>query len=180
MTAARTLVLMRHAKAEGHADADDLRALAPSGRRQASAAGAAMAADGLRFDAALVSAAVRTRQTWELVAQNLTGAPTPEVREDLYDATARNALEVLRHVDDGVATLLVLGHEPVMSSLALLLAGPGSQHLHEVRAGVPTATRCVLTVPRSWADLAPQSAVLTAVVRTAADSWSDSDSCSDS
>ena len=55
MTSPRTLVLMRHAKAEGHASADELRVLAPSGRRQATAAGAAMAADGLRFDAALVS-----------------------------------------------------------------------------------------------------------------------------
>ncbi|WP_233251612.1 SixA phosphatase family protein [Serinibacter arcticus] len=170
MTSPRTLVLMRHAKAEGHASADELRVLAPSGRRQATAAGAAMAADGLRFDAALVSSAVRTRQTWELVAERLSGAPTAEVRDDLYDATARTALEVLRHVEDGVATLLVVGHEPVMSSLALLLAGPGSEHLHEVRAGVPTATRCILAVPSSWADLAPRSAVLTAVVRTAADS----------
>lgn len=169
MTSPRTLVLMRHAKAESHADADERRVLAPAGRRQASAAGAAMAADGLRLDAALVSSAARTRQTWELLAHELPDAPDAEIRQDLYEATPHSVLEVLRRVDDAVGTLLVVGHEPVVSSLALLLAGPGSSHLHDVRAGVPTATRCVLTVPSGWAELAPRSAVLDAVVRPSAD-----------
>lgn len=177
---ARTLVLMRHAKAEAFAASDQERPLAPAGRRQAVAAGESLAAAGLQPDAALVSSAVRTRQTWELLASRLGRAPLPEVRDDLYDATARTALDVLRTVDDAVVTLLVVGHEPVMSSLSLLLAaggdrreGPGDVELAgdlgQVRLGIPTATRCVLTLDGDWSDLAPGGAVLRSLDRTPTD-----------
>ncbi|PWD49541.1 phosphohistidine phosphatase [Serinibacter arcticus] len=166
MTEPRTLVLLRHAKAEGFAGSDEARPLAVAGRRQATAVGQALQASGPVPDAALVSSAVRTRQTWELLASGLTAPPEPELLDDLYDATARSALDLVRHVEPDVRTLLVVGHEPVMSSLALLLAGPGSIDLHQVSAGIPTATRCVLTLEGPWAELGRQGAALTAVVRT--------------
>ena len=166
MSQQRTLVLMRHAKAEAFAGSDEARPLAVTGRLQAAAAGEEINADGPRPDLVLVSSALRTRQTWELLAGRLDAAPASQLREDLYDASARSALDIIRLVEAEVGTLMVVGHEPVMSSLALMLAGPGSVGIEQVRLGVPTATRCILTVPTSWADLGRDGAVLTDVRRT--------------
>ena len=41
----------------------------------------------------------------------------------LYDATPGIVIEEINTVSDAVATLLVVGHEPTMSALALGLAG---------------------------------------------------------
>src|SRR4051794_39743100 len=89
---ARRLVLLRHAKAETPGDTPDVqRQLTDKGRADATAAGAWLAAEGLRPDLVLCSPAIRTRQTWHGVAMWLgeadpTGA-APDVRYEqrLYD-----------------------------------------------------------------------------------------------
>ncbi|GMA31049.1 phosphohistidine phosphatase [Litorihabitans aurantiacus] len=168
----RTLVLMRHASAQPWADADGSdhdRELTSAGLRQAAAAGRALAGRGFSPDLVLVSSAVRTRQTWEQVAAGLPRHGDVEVRDDLYDADAGDVAGLLTEVDDAVATVLVIGHEPVISSLARRLASAGSSAAHLVAAGVPTATRCVLEVDSPWSDLAPRGADLVAVDRTPTD-----------
>ena len=68
----------------------------------------------------------------------------------------------MQGVSDDVRTLLVVGHEPTVSQLAAGLAGPDSDEttLTRVRAGVPTASRSLLTVQTGWADLAAGGATL--------------------
>ena len=61
----RTLVILRHAKAERPAElADADRPLTQRGHADAAAAGAWLAARGYRPDLVLCSPAKRTRQTW--------------------------------------------------------------------------------------------------------------------
>ena len=61
------LILMRHAQAEASAPSggDEARPLSAAGRAEALLMGRALAERGLKPDLALVSTAVRTRQTWE-------------------------------------------------------------------------------------------------------------------
>ena len=61
------LILMRHAQAESSAPSggDEARPLSAAGRAEALLMGRALAERGLKPDLALVSTAVRTRQTWE-------------------------------------------------------------------------------------------------------------------
>lgn len=159
----RTLVLLRHAKAE-HPErvADIQRPLSLVGRRQSGRVGVALAADGRVPDLVLCSSSVRTRQTWELARSTL-GA-TPEVRfvEGIYYAGERELLALVQTVPDDVRTLLVVGHEPTMSHLAVGLAGPDSDPttLARVRVGVPTASWSLLDVPSGWADLTSRGASL--------------------
>ncbi|WP_199421830.1 SixA phosphatase family protein [Actinotalea solisilvae] len=163
------LVLLRHAKAEPDAPTDALRPLALTGRRQAGQVGASLASSGLVPDLALVSSAVRTRQTWDLVRSALGGPePEAEVSDRLYEAGTSDVLDMVRAVDPRVATLLVVGHEPTMSSLAATLAGPGSDDaaVATVRTGLSTGAYAVLEVP-DWAGLEPRGATLTAAVRPA-------------
>lgn len=169
----RRLVLLRHAKAEPAGRTPDaLRPLALAGRRQCFQVGAGLAASGLLPEHVLVSSAVRTRQTWDLVRTALGDVPEPEVdiSDAVYDAHAGSILDLVRAVDDRVATLLVVGHEPTMSSAASVLARvdheASAAHLAGVRSGLPTAGYAVLEVS-TWAELGRGTAVLMDVVRPA-------------
>lgn len=168
----RRLVLLRHAKAEpGGSTPDALRPLALAGRRQCFQVGAGLAASGLLPEHVLVSSAVRTRQTWDLVRTALGDVPDPEVdvSDAVYDAHTGDILDLVRAVDDRVVTLLVVGHEPTMSAAASLLARADdalSAHLATVRTGLPTAGYAVLEVG-SWAELDRGTAALVDVVRPA-------------
>lgn len=167
----RRLVLLRHAKAEPHGGvADELRPLAVLGRRQSGDVGVRLATSGLVPEVVLVSSAVRTRQTWELVRAALGDAPAPEVlvTDDLYEAGPRDVLALLHGVDERVASVLVVGHEPTMSTLAVLLADPTPPvgELATLHHGLPTAGYAVLA-PQAWAGLDRAGARLLEVARPA-------------
>lgn len=163
----RRLVLLRHAKAEA-GGVDEQRPLALAGRRQCPAVGAGLVDRGLLPGRVLVSSAVRTRQTWDLVRGSL-GEVDAEVRitERLYLAGAEEVLALVGEVPDDVTTVLVVGHEPTMSATAAVLARTGADlGPQDVRTGLPTAGYAVVQLP-SWADVAPGSGTLLEVVRPA-------------
>lgn len=164
---ARTLVLLRHAKAEPEADLGDARRpLATRGRKQAAALGPRLAEVTGTVDVALVSSALRTTETFKLVSQQLR-VRTHEIREDLYEAGPRQVLAMLQELDAGTATVLVVGHEPTMSHLAYLLHDTQDDLARQVSLGIPTAAACVIEVPTPWADLDRSTAHLTQLVRPA-------------
>lgn len=165
-SAGRRLVLLRHAQAEHHGGlSDEMRTLHPSGRRQAAHVGHHLAAAGVVPDLVICSIAVRTRQTWELVASALGARPPVEYSEDLYGSGISGTLEIVTGIPKEARTVLVVGHEPVMSGVAYVLAGPGSDSaaVARVRVGVPTGTYSVLEVDRPWDRLERGSATLTTV-----------------
>ncbi|HTW16921.1 MAG TPA: histidine phosphatase family protein [Nocardioides sp.] len=152
----RTLVVMRHAKAEQDGATDFERRLAERGERDAHAAGAWLAGQGVAPDLALVSAAVRTHQTWESLAEGAGwDVELASYDESLYAAGPESALDVIREVDDAVRTLVVVGHNPTMAYLAQLLDdGDGDQDASaEMVAGYPTGATTVFAVEGDWSDL---------------------------
>jgi phosphohistidine phosphatase len=116
-------------------------------------------------DLTLCSTAERARRTWELAAAQWD--TPPPVRHDprLYGADAPELLQVVREVPDEVATLLLVGHNPGLEELVLELAGDDlDDALAAVRTKFPTSAIAVLDWHgRSWKDLAPGAALLTAV-----------------
>ena len=168
----RRLVLLRHAQAEHtRGVADELRPLTVVGRRQCADIGARLVASGLVPEHVLVSSAVRAHQTWELVRNALGDVPDPEVdvNDRVYDARPSDVTELVRALDDRIATVLVVGHEPTMSGVAAVLASrttSPADHLARVHGGLSTGSFAVLGV-MSWADLGPGAADLLAVVRPA-------------
>ena len=167
----RRLVLLRHAKAEPGGVADELRRLTAVGTRQAAAVGARLR-DGLVPELALVSSAVRTRETWEHLRAALGDEPEPEVvvSDALYGAHHLEVVDLLRAVDDRVRTVLVVGHEPAMSATAAHLTGEGeAAHVAQVRSGLSTAAFAVLELPGPWSELDRRGAALRDVVRPAWD-----------
>ncbi|MFF8012087.1 histidine phosphatase family protein [Streptomyces sp. NPDC007929] len=162
----RRLVLLRHAKAAWPLDvADHERPLAPRGRRDAPAAGRALAAADLLPDLALCSTALRARRTWDLAAAEW-GTPPP-VRHDrrLYAAGPSGLLAVVHEVPAEVETLLLVGHNPGLEELVLALAADGlDDTLEQVRTKFPTSAIAVLSWHgTAWRSLAPRTALLTSV-----------------
>lgn len=155
----RTLILLRHAKSDyPPGAADHERPLASRGIREAGLAGDWLRAHAPAVDAVLCSTATRTRETY---ARTALDAPVRYV-DDLYDATPGTVIATINTVADDVDTLLVIGHEPAMSSVALGLAGPGTDATvaQRISEKYPTSGIAVLQVAGSWADLELGSAAL--------------------
>ncbi len=160
----RRLVVMRHAKAEQDGPTDFERPLASRGRGDASAAGAWLAAQDVSPDHALVSAALRTQQTWESVAAGAGWSLTPDLDRGLYAAGPESALDLLRLVPDSASVLVVIGHNPTMAVLAQVLDdGTGDAGVSASMAGdFPTSAVAVYSYDGSWADLGEGTARLEA------------------
>lgn len=148
----RTVVLLRHAKADWPQVPDHERPLAERGRKDAPAVGRRFDADGLALDLALCSTAARTRETWKLVAHELTHRPRTVYEERIYDAGLGDLLALLTETPDDIGSLILIGHNPGMHALADALAGSADPDARARmnRAGFPTAAFAVLTFSGSW------------------------------
>lgn len=155
--AAHCLVVMRHAKAEDSGPSDAERALAERGHRQAQATGRWLAEQGVVPDAALVSSARRTQETWRSLCDGAGfDAAVAAIEPGLYSAGPDSALDLVRLVDEDVTTLLVVGHNPTMEMVAMML-DDGAGEL-DPSAGYPTAALTVFELSGRWADLGHQGA----------------------
>ncbi|CAI9414851.1 SixA phosphatase family protein [Nocardioides sp. T2.26MG-1] len=161
-SSSRAIALLRHTKAEQHGPTDFDRPLADRGHRDAAAVGSWLAAEGFEPDHAIVSAALRTLETWASVAGAADWDLDPELDRGLYAAGPDTALDLVREVGDDVRRLLVIGHNPTIAVLAQLLDdGDGDPDLaEEMLAGYPTGAVAVFEHDGSWADLAEGTARL--------------------
>lgn len=159
----RTLILLRHGKADYPGDARDYdRPLADRGESDAAAAGLWLRGHLPPIDACLCSSSLRTRQT--LAA---TGIVTPaRYADEIYEASPGEVLAEIRRTSPEVWTLLVVGHSPGMPGLATRLAGRATDAAAagQLTSHFPTSAMAVLRLPpgREWNDLAPGDATLTA------------------
>jgi phosphohistidine phosphatase len=157
----RTLVLLRHAKAanpEGVADHD--RPLTARGHADASAAGAWLTSRNLRPQRVLCSPSRRTRETWHSVRVALGDAgvaPDLVLSPELYSAGTIAMLELIRATSPDIGVLMVVGHNPTVSMVSVLL-DPGT----EVEEGLRTAGIAVHVVDGEWTDFGPDQAPLSA------------------
>ena len=161
-TSSRLIALMRHTKAEQHGPSDFDRPLADRGHRDAAAAGRWLADAGFEPDHAIVSAALRTRETWQAVAASAGWDLEAELDRGFYAAGPETALDLARLVDDGVRRLLLVGHNPTVAVLAQLLddGDADPQLVGQLLAGYPTGAVAVFEYAGAWADLAEGTARL--------------------
>ncbi|MDO5727904.1 MAG: histidine phosphatase family protein [Bowdeniella nasicola] len=161
------LVLLRHAKAEPIGElGDHLRAVSAPGRQQARALGPMIRTHCGEVDTVLVSSALRTKETYRLLAA--ADEPWPDGRslDAIYDAGPRELIALLgQEISEDTATVMVVGHEPTMSSLAHMLHDSRDELGAQIRLGIHTATACILQVPVAWDALDRNTCHLTAVVR---------------
>ena len=115
----------------------------------------------------LASPAVRVVETVGVVAAGY-GAPIdPAWDRRVYLASSAMLLDVVRETPGDAGRLLLVGHNPGLEDLVLLLVPHGGGALREeVEEKYPTATLAELTFDiDDWADAAPGRATLTRFVR---------------
>lgn len=157
----RRLLLLRHAKSSwadpGTRDHD--RPLNDRGRGAAPLVGDYLRREGLVPELVLCSSARRTRET--LARLDLPDSVAVVVEPDLYLAHPETVLDLVRAVDDAVATLMVVGHNPTTHEVALdLTAGGDPDAIARLGQKYPTGALAVLAVPGAWADVASATATL--------------------
>ena len=172
----RTLLLFRHAKSAWPDVADHDRPLARRGIRAAPVMGRWLREAGLLPGQVLCSTARRARETWQYAQPGLAATPPVTFDARIYEGAAADLLALIREVPPATGTLLLVGHNPAIEDLALLLAaapgaaaGPGPAgaapgDLERMRSKFPTAAIAVLQFHGTWPGLAPGEARLTAFV----------------
>ncbi|MDX8439972.1 SixA phosphatase family protein [Mesorhizobium australafricanum] len=163
----KQLLILRHAKSswDDSALADFDRPLAPRGLKTAPLIGRELARRGWLPDLALVSPALRTRETWQLVAAELPKHVPAQFADELYEAAAGDILARVRQVK--ATSLLVIGHNPGLQHFVVRLAGAGSDEsvFKKIEAKFPTAALARFTLDEDWADLDFRGARLTHCLR---------------
>lgn len=166
----KTLILLRHAKAEpGQSNFDDFdRVLAPRGRNAAPRIGKWLAENGWLPGQAFVSTARRAQETWDLAAAAMPRAIAETRDRALYLATPGDILAFLGDHGGEADNIIVVGHNPGLETLARLLAGAGSDEAAaaDLARGMPTAGLAVIECEcDAWCDTATAPARLVAFVR---------------
>jgi phosphohistidine phosphatase len=158
----KRIYILRHAKSSWK-DAslrDHDRPLAGRGRRAAKLIARHMREEGIAPELVLCSTAKRARQTLERIEPAL-GARSVKVEEGLYGAGEHALLSRLQELPADVGSVLVIGHNPGLQDLALLLARPAP----ELEAKFPTAALATLEFSSDWQGLEPGAAELVGFVR---------------
>lgn len=157
------LMLLRHAKsASGQTGtADRNRPLTHRGERTAAAIARALTALRISPKLILASPSRRTMQTLAALAP-LPESTWIETPEALYLADAATLLQLLRELPEATESALVIGHNPGLHELAILLArtGPATPDARRLAEGFPTTAFAEFALSAGWAELGPRTARL--------------------
>lgn len=158
MDGMKTIALLRHAKSDWDAgsSSDFDRPLSVRGKLAASTMGRFIQREGAVYKKALVSPARRCVETFETACEELERPPEMALEDQIYLASAGNLLQLLQEQDDDFDSLMVVGHNPGLTFLALELIKRDEALLDRDRiaAKFPTAAfvQMECAVDR-WADL---------------------------
>ena len=157
------LILTRHAKSDwdNPLHSDHERPLNKRGRKAAPQMGRWLVENGHVPDAALVSDAVRTRETWALLSSAFPREVPATFLAALYHASPDVMLAALRRAQG--QTIILIGHNPGIAAFAhqLLRDHPA----HEGFARYPTCATLVADFEiADWSALTPHSGAARAFV----------------
>src|SRR4029453_9902277 len=157
----KRLFLLRHAKSawDDPTLRDRDRPLAPRGRKAAKRVARWAKKHRVRPQLVVCSNAVRAQQTLQRVLPGL-GEPAVWFEVTLYAAGVETLLARVRALPDEVDEAMLVGHNPGLMELLLLLAAPDP--LRERACGnVPTGALAELEAEvEHWADMSPGEARL--------------------
>lgn len=152
----RQLLLLRHAKSSWDDSSlpDHERPLARRGRLAAARMRRVMQGYGLLPDLVLVSSARRTMQTLQAL-EPWEETPNIEPMDGLYLAGPEQLLRILRATPELVRSLLLVGHNPGLHDLAVLLVGGAAaaqadETVRKLVTGYPTGALAEFTVAVPW------------------------------
>jgi phosphohistidine phosphatase len=157
----RRLMLLRHAKTENDAPSgrDQDRRLDDRGRLDAAEIGGWIVRHPPFPDLVLVSPAVRSQQTWELVRDAMGAAPKAASVPELYGADPATLLRTVHDAtDSNPQRLMLVGHNPGLHEFAFTLTGGGNAAARAALAdNLPTSGLAVIDFEiDDWRDVSFQ------------------------
>ena len=159
----RTLYVLRHAKSDwGDASLRDFdRPLNGRGRKSAKAMGRELRERGLTPDLVLLSPSARTTETLARVEEGF-GTSFEKVEErSIYLAETETLVALVRNAPAKSDRLMIVGHNPGMHELVLLLAAGPRNLREEAAAKFPTAAMAEISFDVSdWSDVMPGSGII--------------------
>jgi len=163
----RSLYVLRHAKSDWSDGSlkDFDRPLNNRGRKAAKAIGKELRKRKIKPDLVLASAALRASQTLRRV-EEFSGTSF-DVREDkrIYMAEPQLLIDLIRSAPDDAKRLMIIGHNPGLQQLVLLLARSGELR-DEAAEKFPTAALAEINFQaESWRDVAPGDGSLEILLR---------------
>lgn len=164
-SASSRLILLRHAHSSWAlpGQRDHQRSLDDRGRREAPLVGAAFQHLGIQVDRILVSTAQRAQETIAALRPFISADAEMNSLDDLYALGPEAYIAAARH--SGVASLMLVGHNPMIEEATASLAPKGDgKALETLRAGFPTAGLAVIEFAGSLADIAPGTGRLVALL----------------
>ena len=165
----KTLTLLRHAKSgwDDPVERDFDRPLNGRGRRAAHRMGRYLRDEALAFDQVVASPAMRVQQTIAGVEDGYGRPLAPAFDRRIYMASASTLLDVVHEFDDAYGNMLLVGHNPGLEDLVLMLVPQTASGLRdEVEIKYPTATLAEMrfAVDR-WADIGERTGTLVRLMR---------------
>ena len=156
------IILLRHGKSSWSdptiSDVD--RPLARRGERASRRIAKHLRRKRIRPALVLCSPSLRTRQTLEAIAPSLGEGCSVELAPELYAASEQELLERLRALPESADSVMLIGHNPGLQELALVLASRGDD-LSKLQQRFPTGALATLVVAsNSWAAIGPGDAEL--------------------
>ena len=108
----------------------------------------------------LCSPSLRTRQTLEAIESSLGNGSEIESESELYGASEEKLLQRLQALPESVNSVMLIGHNPGLQELALMLASRGAD-LRRLEEKFPTGALATLVAEgEDWAALGPGDAEL--------------------
>lgn len=156
----KKLTLLRHGDSEtgtGY-QGDYKRKLTECGRVQLSRLNRLLKEKGTQFDLLLKSPALRTMQTAQLIAEQLK-VKEERVEENIYESSVEVLLDILYRLPNDIKNVLVVGHNPAISSLLIYLT-------NDYHVSLMPGMMAVLTFDNlDWALLSKGSGCLSEVLQ---------------
>ena len=163
---ASRLLVLRHAHSSWAqpGQRDHQRPLDDRGRRQAAAMADFLVETGLRFDRVLCSTATRATETFDIIRPRLGFRPCEATSDLLYAVGVEAYYRTVRQ-QEGVGSLMLVGHNPMVEEFSLSLAGDGDpKALAALRRGMPTCALAVIDLDGPLAAIRPRCGHLARLV----------------
>ena len=162
----RRLFVLRHAKSDWGEPSlpDHDRPLNGRGRGATERLAAYCARARVRPDLVLCSTAIRARETLAGIVHGLGLHAKVSYRPSLYGADAASLERVVRGLDPAIGSAMIVGHNPGLQDLVLMMAGRGDA-IERVRAKYPTGALATIDFAvEAWSAAAPGTGRLARLV----------------
>ena len=165
----KTLTLLRHAKSgwDDTVTRDFDRPLNAKGKRAAGLVGRHLRDLAIAFDHVVASPATRVGETLDEVAQGYGRALVAQWDRRIYLASASTLLDVIHDLPAAAERVLLVGHNPGLEDLVLLLVPDDADGLRDVvEEKYPTATIAEMSFPiAGWGEACAGGARLDRLIR---------------